>query len=252
MRAEYPAAIGFLEEATSLGAEVGAWGDVVHIAGKLAAVRLRTGDLAGARADLERAEQGEEQRGAVPSDSGVWLGLVRAELHVLEGDPGAAARQCETVLSYLDNRQSVWWQGFRALTQARLALLSMAEDEERGRALLAAALRDASEWVELPPLASVIDAVAVFAVRHPRPSADRARLAATLLGGAHAIRGGFDEASLDAPAVRAAALGLLGPAGFEAAYRHGRGLGREDVLVLAAGVVTPASQPASAPLPARY
>jgi len=249
MRAEYPAAIGFLEEATSLGAEVGAWGDVVHIAGKLAAVRLRTGDLAGARADLERAERGEEQRSAVPSDSGVWLGLVRAELHVMEGDPGTAARQCETVLSYLENRRSVWWQGFRALTRARLALLSMAEDEERGRGLLAAALRDASEWVELPPLASVIDAVAVFAVRHPRPSADQARLAATLLGGAHAIRGGFDEASIDAPAVRAAALGLLGTAGFEAAYQHGREAGREDVLALAAGVVAPASQPAAARLP---
>jgi hypothetical protein len=50
----------------------------------------------------------------------------------------------------------------------------------------------------------------------------------TLLGGAHAARGGFDEASLDAPAVRTAALGLLGPAGFEAAYQHGRELAREE------------------------
>jgi predicted ATPase len=242
MRAEYPAAIGFLEEAASLGAEVGAWGDVDHIAGKLAAVRLRAGDLAGARADLERAEQGEAHHGSVPGDAAIWLGLVRAELHLREGDPDAAARQCETVLSYLESRRSVWWQGFRALTQARLALLTVADDQERGRALLATALRDASEWVELPPLASVIDAVAVFAVRHPRLPADRARLAATLLGGAHAIRGGFDEASLDAPAVRAAALGLLGPAGFEAAYQHGREIERADVLALAAGVVAPASR----------
>ncbi|HET9967905.1 MAG TPA: hypothetical protein VFQ68_06680, partial [Streptosporangiaceae bacterium] len=102
MRAEYPAAIGLLEEAASLGAEVGAWGDVVHIAGKLAAVRLRAGDLAGARADLERAEQGEDHHGSVPGDAAIWLGLARAELHVREGDPGAAARQCEMVLSYLE------------------------------------------------------------------------------------------------------------------------------------------------------
>jgi predicted ATPase/DNA-binding SARP family transcriptional activator len=237
MRADYPAAIGFLEEAVLLGEEVGAWGDLVHIAGKLAAVRLRVGDLAGARADLERAEEGEEPGGAGPSDSAVWLGLVRAELHVAEGEPGTAARQCEKVLSGLDSRQSVWWQGFRGLTQARLALLVAEEDEERGRTLLATALRDASEWVELPPLAGVLDAVAVFALRAPGPPAGRARLAATLLGGAHAVRGGFDEASLDAPAVRTAALGLLGPAGFEAAYQHGRELGHEDLLALAAGVV---------------
>jgi hypothetical protein len=213
-------------------------------------VRLRTGDLAGARADLERAERGEQQRSSVPGDSGVWLGLVRAELHVMEGDPGAAARQCEKVLSYLEDRQSVWWQGCRALTQARLALLTVENDQERGRALLAAALRDASQWVELPPLAGVIDAAAVLVLRHPRPSADQARLAATLLGGAHAIRGGFDEASLDAPAARAAALGLLGPAAFEAAYQHGRELEREDVLALAAGVAAPAPQSAAAQVPA--
>ena len=100
--------------------------------------------------------------------------------------------------------------------------------------------------MELPPLAAVIDSVAVLALRGPRPSVGQARLAATLIGGAHAIRGGFDEASLDAPAVRAAALGLLGPAGFEAAYQHGREVGRDQVLALAAGVVTPASQPAAA------
>lgn len=237
MRADYPAAVSLLEEAATLGEEVGAWGDLVHIAGKLGAVRLRMGDLAGARADLERAEQEEGKRGAVPSDSAVWLGLVRAELHVLEDDPGAAARQCESVLSCLDSRRSVWWQGFRALAQARLGLLVVSKDEERGRALLAAALRDASEWVELPPLAGVIDAIAVLALR--QPSAGRARLTATLLGGAHTIRGAYDESSLDAPAARAAALGLLGTAGFDAAYQHGRDLTREETLAIAVGVVTP-------------
>ena len=70
--------------------------------------------------------------------------------------------------------------------------------------------------MELPPLAAVIDAIAVFALRPPLGRAG-ARLAATLLGGAHTIRGTFDEASLDAPAVRAAALG---------AARRGRFRGR--------------------------
>ena len=251
MRADYPAAVRCLEEAASLGEEVGAWGDLVHIAGKLAAVRLRMGDLAGARADLERAERGDGQQAGLPSDALVWLGLVRAELHAVAGDSAAAARQCEQVLSWLESRQSVWWQGFRALAQARLALIVAADDGERGRTLLATALRDASEWVELPPLAGVIDAIAALVLRRPRPSADQARLAATLLGGAHTIRGAYDEASLDAPAARAAARGLLGAAGFEAAYLRGRDLAREEVLALAADVLGPASQPATRPMPGR-
>jgi tetratricopeptide (TPR) repeat protein len=247
LRADYPAAVACLQEATSLGHEVEAWGDVVHIGGKLAAVRLRTGDLAAARADLEQAEHDEAQSGVMQSDASVWLGLVRAELHVLEGDSGAAVRQCERVLSWLERKQSVWWQGFRALTQARLALLMRADgNEDRCRTLLAAALRDAADGVEVPALATVIDAVAVLALHSARSRADGARLAATILGAAHAIRGAFDESSLDTPAVRAAARDLLGAAEFEAAYQRGRELAQKEAVKLAADVITPAAQPASA------
>ena len=52
---DYTGAIAALEEAAALGGELGAWGDIAHMAGKLAAVRLRMGDLAGALADMERA-----------------------------------------------------------------------------------------------------------------------------------------------------------------------------------------------------
>jgi hypothetical protein len=148
------------------------------------------------------------------------------------------------VLSWLDRRPSPWWQGFRALTQARLALALLPRgDEPRCRALLATALRDAAEWVELPPLAEVFDAIAALTVHGSPLSADRALLAATLLGAAHSIRGTFDEGSLDAPAVRDAVRGLLGAAGFEAAYQRGRALPRDEALALAAGVVAQAPQP---------
>ena len=80
LRGENAAAVAALEEAGALGQQLGAWGDLSHIGGKLAAVRLRMGDLAGARADLERAEREEAARGIGQSDSATWLGLVRAEL----------------------------------------------------------------------------------------------------------------------------------------------------------------------------
>ena len=57
LRADYAAAIAALEEAGKLGRELGAWGDLSHIGGKLASIRLRMDDFAAARADLERAEQ---------------------------------------------------------------------------------------------------------------------------------------------------------------------------------------------------
>jgi tetratricopeptide (TPR) repeat protein len=252
LRGDNRTAITSLQEAAALGRELSAWGDLPHITGKLAAVRLRTGDLAAARADLEQAERDEGQRGAAPSDSAVWLGLVRAELHAREGDFAAAARQCEEVLGWLDRKPSKWWLGFRALTKARLALTLLPRgDEARCRALLADALRDAGEWVELPALAEVIDAIAALTVHASPLPADRAQLAATLLGAAHSIRGTFDEGSLDAPAVRDAGRGLLGAAGFESAYQRGRALPREEALALAASAVAQAPQPAPAAPPAR-
>jgi len=81
--------------------------------------------------------------------------------------------------------------------------------------------------VERPPVAGVIDAIAVLV---QRDSPDRA---ATLLGAAHMVRGIFDESSLDAPAAREAVRQALGDATFEAAYRKGRELGYDEALALA-------------------
>jgi len=234
LRADYAPAIAALKEAGELGRELGAWGDLSHIGGKLASIRLRMGDLAAARADLERAEQDESERGIGQSDSAAWLGLVRAELHWREGDVAAAARQCADLLAWLEGKQSAWWDGLRAVIQARLALTVLADgDEARCRALLADALRAASDWVELPALAEVIDAIAVLT----NDCGERAKLAATLLGAAHAVRGCFDEGGLDAPAARDSVRTLLGPDEFEAAYERGRALSRDDAVALAASTV---------------
>ncbi len=233
LRADYPAATGYLEEAARQGDGVAAWGDMVYIGGKLAGIRMRTGDFAGARAELDRAESDEARRGVRESDSVVWLGLVRAELCASQGETAAAARQCEKVLRWLEARGSVFWQGLRTLTRTRLAMIMAAGGkDDRGRALLATALAEASEWIEVPVLAAVIDAIAALASR-----AGHAELSASLLGAAHAIRGCFDEGSLDAPAARDTARAWLGPDGFRAAYDRGRALPREDMLTLAAGVV---------------
>ena len=241
LRGDHATAIAAVEEAGSLGRRLGAWGDLTYIDGMLAAIRLRMGDLDHARADLERAERAASERSASFNDIGAWLTLVRAELHCREGDLAAAAGSCERVLAWLDEKASPWWDGMRAHLRARAALVVLAEgDEARCRALLAAALGAAADWVERPALATVMDAIAVFVLQaggSARAEQERAALAATLLGAGHTIRGAFDEGSLDAPGARDAARGLLGEAGFDAAYERGRALGRDETLAMASGAV---------------
>jgi predicted ATPase/DNA-binding SARP family transcriptional activator len=240
VRADYATAIAAVEEAGAFGRKLGAWGDLVYIDGMLAAIRLRMGDLERARADLERAERAAAERSASFDDVGAWLALVRAELHCLQGDLAAAAGCCTKVLAWLDERPSPWWDGMRANLRARAAMVVLQDgDQARGRELLAAALGAAADWVDRPALAGVLDAIAVFVLRPGSavPRQESAALAATLLGASHTIRGAFDEGSLDAPRARDAARGLLGEAGFDAAYGRGRVLGRDETLAVASAAV---------------
>ena len=104
-------------------------------------------------------------------------------------------------------------------------------DRARCRELLADALRTSREWVEHPPVAAVIDAIAAFVVpADPRSTA-------TLLGAATAARGIFDESSLDSPGAREAAREALGQGGFDEAFQRGSGLRYEEGIALAQGFV---------------
>lgn len=251
LRADFPAAIAALEEAEAPGRELGAWRDLPHLGGQLAAVRLRMGDLEGARADLERADRDESRRGTGHTDSSAQLALIWAELHGLAGDTRAGITCCTEILNWLENKRSSWWEGLNALLKARLALLVAVEgDEARSRALLADALRAAANWVERQMLAAVVDTIAVFALRKPDGLTEAAVLAATLLGAAHSFRGAFDEGSLDAPRARDAARRQLGEAAFVAAYERGRALGHTEAVALAATAVASPVQ-AVAPDPPR-
>ncbi len=231
VRGDCAGALAELEEATALGRALGAWGDLPQIDGKLASVRVRMGDLAGARVDLDRAEHAGAGACADRADAAAWLSVVRAELCWREGDRDEAERLCRSALAWMDTQKPAWFQAMRAQVLARLAVFA----RERGNGaqaltLLGDALRAATVWVDHSCLADVIDAVALLAADSD------ARMAATLLGVAHTIRGAFDESSLDAPGVRQAAREALGLPGFETAYQRGRDLSYADGLAFAAQV----------------
>ena len=267
LRGDHAASLAALEEAVSLGRELTAWGDLSYVEARLAIVRARAGELARARADLDRVDAAAATRGGTV-DIDRWVTFIRAELAWREGDLALAARCCADGLAALETYRAVWWEALRARLRARLALAVLAQgDESRCRDLLAAALDATAAWTEHSALADVLDACARYAIRPDKTEvarvagvdsaareaevADdawdvsnvsrpgRAELAARLLGAAHGVRGAFDESSPDAPQARAAARDTLGDAAFEAAYQSAAGLTYEASIALARETLSP-------------
>jgi ATP/maltotriose-dependent transcriptional regulator MalT len=225
LRGDHAESIAVLGEAAELGQELGAWGDLPYIQGRLATIHARAGDLD--RAWQEWAETEQAAALSSHSDASRWLSLMRAEIAWRAGDLAEVTRSGTEVLSGIKDVKAAWWQGLRAQVKARLAMVALVQgDTGRARELLGQALAAATGWVERPPLATVIDATAVLALARD-PAA-----AATLLGAAHSVRGAFDESSPDAPGARAAAREQLGEHAFAAAYQAGRDLDHEAALAL--------------------
>jgi hypothetical protein len=136
------------------------------------------------------------------------------------------------VLAAVAGNTAPWWESLRAQVTARLAMTAVRQDDPvRGAGLLCEALEAAAAWLEHPALAAVLDACAAYAV-HRAGAGDLPR-AAALLGAAHAIRGAFDESSLDAPQAREALRAALGPAQFRAAYESAHGVGYAPAIARA-------------------
>jgi predicted ATPase/DNA-binding SARP family transcriptional activator len=232
LRGDFAAGIAALEEAEEIGDLLGAWGDLAQIGGVMAVHRMRQGDLTGARADLDRSIRLSAGQEGTKTQASIWFGLTEVELLWCQGDLEAASRRCEQVIGMIGAKESQWYAGIAAIALARQAIIALRfGDQDRCRELLAEALRMSLEWVEHPPVAAVIDAIAAFTV----PADPRS--AAVLLGAACTVRGTFDESSLDAPAVRAEAREALGQAAFDEAFQSGRALGHTEGIALARSFV---------------
>jgi hypothetical protein len=237
LRADHAASIEALSEAAALGREVGVWGDLGYVEGRLGVIYARAGDLDRGYTELGNARRVMEARGG-QVDTDRWLGFMRAELASLAGDYPEAARSCEAVLVTIADNAHRWWESLRAQVKARLAVAVLRQGQaERCAQLLSESLDAAAAWSEHPALAAALDACAVYAVSRGRhdngDGAPSAEQAARLLGAAHAVRGAFDESSLDAPPARAQARETLGQEAFAAAYESALTSGYESALALA-------------------
>lgn len=231
LRADHEAALAMLTEGRAAGAEIGDWADMWYFDGMLAAVRARMGDIGGARGDVAEAARRTAAMGSASEDASTWLNSVATEISCRAGDLGEARRRCENVLAALAGKPAAWWRSYQIAASVRLAMVTLALGDAAGcRGLLGESLRLAADWYEHPPLATVLDAIAAYLLS--AGDAD-AGIAAELLGAAHAIRGSFDESSLDAPAARRTAGEILGATAFNSAYAAGRALARDDAVAVA-------------------
>jgi tetratricopeptide (TPR) repeat protein len=231
LRADHAASIATITEAAAIGREIGVWGDLTYVEGRLAVVHARAGDLDRGFAEIARVRRSIQARGG-RVDTDRWVAFMLAELASRKGDYAEAVRCCEAVLTTIAPHEARWWQSLRAQVKARLAIAVLHQgNEDRCARLLTESLASAAAWWEHPALACVLDACAVYTLTRDRPAA--AQQAARLLGAAHAIRGAFDESSLDAPSTRDKARQALGPDAFAAAYESALGSTYESALTLA-------------------
>jgi predicted ATPase len=225
-------ALRILAEARGLAATGlhGNFSDMMLIS--MGQARARTGDLDGARADLERGVRIAERIGE--HDDGARGYLALGDLARRVGDVDQARQLFERAREITEPKIRQPGMSLMAMsTYSKLGCLS----EQRGDLTAAArwhaqAIGQATGSAEVflpshPSLAQVVEGLAALAAAQEEPAR-----AAELLGLAHTLHGFRDEASLDVARTVATVTGAIGAGAFEEAYARGRRLTRGDALAL--------------------
>ena len=194
--------------------------------------RARSGDIDGAREDLERGVRIAERIGERDDEAKGYLAL--AEL-ARQGDQLDEARQfVERALEITESHlrrpgmTTVAMSGY-----SKLGCLHEQQGDVAGAArwhAKAMGLAAGSPEIFLPnhpSLAELVEGFAALATARGEP-----RRAAELLGLAHTLHGFWDAGSLEVARTAAAARAALGAGAFDAAYAGGRGLTRADAVAL--------------------
>ncbi|MFG2003326.1 BTAD domain-containing putative transcriptional regulator [Spirillospora sp. NPDC048911] len=198
---------------------------LIHVA----RARAETGDVARARADLQRAIADMERIGEYADAANGYLSL--SDLARRDGDLAAARPPLERARELVEPRSArADVRTVCARTFSHLGCLAEQEgDLEAAARLHSRASRDiaGSVLVGNPTLAELVEGVA--ALEAARGHHERA---AELLGAAHGLRGYRDRWSIEAGRVTVAATNALGQDAFAGAYDRGRAIPREEVLAL--------------------
>jgi hypothetical protein len=210
-----------LEEARAQLAELDAGFAEALLLMRLGDVRLRQGNLAAARALLDRAARSP---GATRGEQRAIIMAASARVAGLAGD-GARARalaaQALETIDAVPGDRAARGHG-DAMVHAVAAALAVDDDLAAAAGHLRAAYAAAVPTRDMPVLAAVGVGLAQALHAAGEPAA-----AAEVLGAAARVRGADDVTAVDVARLRAALCDELGAAPFAAAYDRGRGLDRD-------------------------
>jgi predicted ATPase/DNA-binding SARP family transcriptional activator len=256
LRGDHGASIAAITEAAAIGRELGVWGDLTFIEGRLALFYARAGDLDRGYAEIDKVQRAMDARGG-RVDTDRWVAFMLAELAARAGDQAEVVRCCDRVLAAIANNAARWWESLRAMAKARQAVAVLRlGDRDRCLRLLREARDAAASWSEHPALASVLDACAIYVLGRDQRDDEgtavaAAEQAARLLGAAHAVRGAFDESGLEGPPARAQARATLGADVFRVAYESALASTYDSALALVNELLAAAEGPSAGSTPSR-
>ncbi|MFB6948807.1 BTAD domain-containing putative transcriptional regulator [Streptomyces niveus] len=224
LRGEHTEAVAAFERAVAISSELGAEDDMFVSRGRLAAERMRGGDLAGALRDIRAAQRQARERGYRRMEAEIEFSL--AELHLRSGDVAAADGTLDRLGTALVHRLSLPEDMARdRIAGARMAHRLAAGEPAEARALLPRAVSGAFARDDNADIARAAELLAWLRLLEDEPEE-----AATVLGMSQVIRGLFDEGDGQLRELVAELRGRLGEARYARAYGRGAGLPRQDAL----------------------
>ncbi|MBF9127952.1 winged helix-turn-helix domain-containing protein [Plantactinospora sp. S1510] len=227
LRGDHAAAIGHLEEALRLATELGARDDTTQMSFRLGLLRCRAGDLAGARADLDRAAR-EARLAGFPARQ-VLLSLGTAELARRSGDLITAEQAYRGAVEALAATGQVVRAELRAPALLGLALTATSRgNPTAARGYVRELLSAVTSGRNRPGLADAGVALAGIVLAEGDPAGT-----AYLLGLAEAIRGVPAVGDPDVAATAESARTVLGQE-----YRAAHAAGAREPLERAITVLT--------------
>ncbi|MEU4548007.1 BTAD domain-containing putative transcriptional regulator [Nonomuraea dietziae] len=210
---DHAQAITAYEQSIAIATDLGSQDEVSTRLG-LATERMRAGDLAGAKRDIETAERAARQRGHAVLEIEV-LGIL-AELYRRSGEVERADQELDRMEALLRKLTLSAETIDPRLLPARVANLLTAGDAVRARELMPRAV-DAAQAIMDAPLAAQLLARLLLLEGVPAG-------AATALGLSQAIRGAFDHGDTELRAFAEVLAELLGRTDYDTAYQRGADL----------------------------
>lgn len=223
LRGEHEQAIAAFERGVAIGSELGAEDDLFNSRARLAAERMRSGDLDGALRDIHAAQRQAKERGFSRMEAEMLFSL--ADLHRRSGDLEQADRTLDR-LDVLVHRLTLPEEMARDLIAgARMANRLAEGAAAQARELLPRAVGGAFARGDIVDISQAAELLARLLLLEGDSGG-----AAIALGMSRVIRGVFDEGDPQLRELVAELIGRLGDAGYHEAYRRGAELPRQDAL----------------------